>query len=216
MEPVLAETRMASSIRILVLVLLAASFSRAQSGGDMGKGGADAFLHDMAVTLRLEGPDSLVVTVSALSEDFQNTVEVYPYSDSDPRPYRLLEGKLESYLQGRIPVRVDGKRVPLNVVRWKPEGKGRGDGLDSASVWAGYMFISLGGRIPAQRTRLDATVNMWAERPGASGTSVEMTLMEGPRPLRRLWTQREKTVTFPLHPDSLAAMRANPPPPDKN
>jgi hypothetical protein len=201
---------------LTVLFLLAAAVypDEMQDGHIAG----ERFFHTAGVAVRLVGEDSVLVTFGARSEDLQNTVGVFPYYDEtykhrDTANFRLFERKLEIYLQERLPVRVDGKNVYMRVVQWKPGGKGRNDGLDMASLFVDDLFITLGGRLPKKRTTLDVTANVWVERTDAVETVVQFSLFEGRTALRRLWTKREKTVRFPLAPDSLRAMRANPPPP---
>lgn len=198
----------------ILLVLVGLGLSDELEDGHIG----ERFFHSAGIAVRLVGDDSVLVTVGASSEDLQNTVGVFPYEDEtsphvDTANFRLLERKLEAYLQARIPVRVDGKALFLRVVQWKPNGKGREDGLDMQSLYRDALFITFGGRLPEKRTTLDVTANIWVERRDAAETIVQFSLFQDRQALRRLWTTREKTVRFPLHPDSLKAMRANPPPP---
>jgi|GEM_PF-4091139 len=179
----------------------------------------EKFFRNAGVAVRLVGPDSVLVTVGARSEDLQNTVGVFPYydeitnvQDKDSANFRLFERKLEAYMQERIPVRVDGKSVFLRVTQWKPRGKGREDRLDMSSLFVEDLFITLGGKLPKKRKNLDITMNMWVERRDATDTEVQFSFFEGYTPLRRLWGKREQTVRFPLTADSLKVLRANPPP----
>jgi hypothetical protein len=186
---------------------------------DMEEGHAEGekFFHSAGIAVRLVGPDSVLVTFGARSEDLQNTVHVFPYEEdtapgSDTATFRLFERKLEFYLQERIPVQVDGRGVYLRVVQWKPKGKGREDRLDMKSLWVDDLFITLGGKIPRKRKHLDVTANVWVERKDAKDTEIQVSLFQDRTLLRRLWTKREKKVRFPVSPDSLKAMRRNPPP----
>src|SRR5690606_12631861 len=172
--------------------------------------------HHAGIAVRLVGSDSILVTVGASSEDLQNTVFVYPYGETpeeDTTSFRLLENRLEVYLQDRIPVLVDGKRLYLTVTQWKPGGTGRDDRLDMKSLYVQNLFITLGGKLPPDPRTLDITANLWVERRDAAETVVQYSFFKDQKPLRRLWTHREKTVRFPLAADSLAAMLKNPPPP---
>lgn len=165
------------------------------------------------IAVRLVAPDSVLVTVGAGSEDLQNTVGVFPYLDSDSAQFRLFEQRLEAYLQTRVPVRVDGKRLSLKVTQWKPGGRDREDRLDMKSLYVRDLFVTLGGKLPPGGKMLDVTANMWVERRDAAETVVQFSFFEGHQALRREWTRRERLVRFPLSADSLAVMRKNPPPP---
>jgi hypothetical protein len=203
--------------KVLPLALLLAGVVLSEDMND-GHISGERFFHTAGIAVRLVGEDSVLVTFGGGSEDLQNTVDVFPYEDENSRQpataaFRLLERKLESYLQERIPVRVDGKSVYLRVVQWKPNGKGREDGLDMKSLYVDKLFITLGGRVPKKKTTLDVTANIWVERKDAADTEVQFSLFQGRDALRREWGKREKTVRFPVSPDSLKAMRANPPPP---
>lgn len=198
----------------LLFVLLGIGLADELEEGHIG----ERFFHSAGIAVRLVGEDSVLVTFGASSEDLQNTVGVFPYEDEDSphvdtANFRLFERKLETYLQERIPVRVDRKNLYLRVVQWKPDGKGREDGLDMKSLYRDQLFVTLGGRLPPKRSYLDITANIWIERHDAAETIVQFSLFQERQALRRLWTKRENTVRFPLQPDSLKAMRANPPPP---
>ncbi len=200
----------------LVLALAALAFPADMQDGHIE---GERFFRTSGVAVRLVGEDSVLVTFGARSEDLQNTVNVFPYydeithiEDKDTANFRLFERRLEAYLQERIRVRVDGKSVYLRVTQWKPRGKGRDDRLDMPSLYVEDLFITLGGRIPKNRKALDVTTNVWVERNDAIDTELQVTLFQDRTALRRIWTKREKTVRFPLSPDSLKVMRANPPP----
>jgi hypothetical protein len=201
----------------LLFLLSSTLLSQDMEDGHMS---GEKFFRSAGIAVRLVGPDSVLVTFGARSEDLQNTVGVFPYEEddalgSDTANFRLFERKLEIYLQERVPVQVDGRGVYLRVVQWKPRGKGREDGLDMKSLWVENLFITLGGRIPRQRKYIDVTANVWIERQDALETEIQFSLFEDRRLLRRLWAKREKRVRFPVAPDSLKAMRKTPPPPIK-
>jgi hypothetical protein len=201
----------------IVGLLLAASAVMAQDPLE-GHAPGERFFHKAGIAVRLIGPDSLLITVGAGSEDLQNTVRVFPYSeenDGDTAAFRLLERRVESYLQDRIPVHLDGKRIYFKVTQWKPGGKDRNDRLDMKSLFVDNLFITMGAKIPPKRTNLDIVANLWIEREDASETEVQFSLFEGKQVLRREWTKRERKVRFPVSADSLKAMRKNPPPPLK-
>lgn len=201
--------------KLVLAVVVAASAALSQSPMDGHLPGEQHF-RQAGVAVRLVGADSILVTVGASSEDLQNTVHVYPYGetpDEDTASFRLFENRLEVYLQERIPVRVDGKRVFLKVTQWKPGGTGRDDRLDMSSLYVRNLFVTLGGKLPPHSKMLDITTNMWVERRDAAETVVQYSFFQDRQALRRLWTHREKTVRFPLTADSLAAMRKNPPAP---
>jgi hypothetical protein len=198
------------------LLLLFASTLLSQ-GMEEGHLSGERHFQNAGIALRLVGKDSLLVTFGARSEDLQNTVGVFPYEEddakgSDTAGFRLFERKLERYLQERLPVQVDGRGLPLQVVQWKPQGKGREDRLDMPSLYVDDLFITLGGKLPRKKKHLDVTANIWVERQDAMETVVQVSLFQDREVLRRVWTKREKKVRFPISPDSLRAMRKNPPP----
>lgn len=200
--------------RIVLGLIVGASTLMAQNPMDGNLPGERHF-HKAGIAVRLVG-DSLLVTVGASSEDLQNTVAVFPYSeqnDGDSASFRLLEQRLEVYFQDRIPVRVDGKRIYLQVTQWKPGGANREDRLDMNSLYVHNLFITMGAKLPPKRTYMDIVANLWIERNDAAETVVQFSFFEGRQVLRREWTRREKLVRFPLTADSLAVMRKNPPPP---
>ena len=175
-------------------------------------GGEELFFQYAKVAMTMEEPDSITVEVTAVAEDFMNTVNVFPVEVSDTAKLRLFESRLESYLRIRIPVWVDGRRIPLAAVKAKPEGKrGKGEGLDSASILGTDHTIRLGGKLPAKRSRLEVQADLWVERPDASGTMVEFSLRSKGLVLRRTWAGVEKKLRFPVSPDSIEAMRSRPP-----
>lgn len=201
--------------KLVLSVMVAVSAALSQSPMDGHLPGEQHF-HQAGIAVRLVGADSILVTVGASSEDLQNTVHVFPYGetpDEDTASFRLFENRLEVYLQERVPVRVDGKRVFLKVTQWKPGGTGRDDRLDMPSLYVRNLFITLGGKLPPDSKMLDITANLWLERRDAAETVVQYSFFQDRQALRRLWTHREKTIRFPLTADSLAAMRKNPPPP---
>lgn len=204
-----------SKFSLFFVLLASVAFSQSDPASEDARG--ELHFRNAGIAVRLVGKDSILVTVGALSEDLQNTVGVFPYEDEfsvapDTANFRLFERKLEVYLQERIPVTVDGKRVYLRVVSWKPGGKGREDRLDMPSLYVKNLFITLGGRLPKQGKNLDITTNIWAERTDAADTEIQLSLFQDRTALRRLWTRREQTIRFPISSDSLKAMRKNPPP----
>ena len=158
------------------------------------------------VVIRLSH-DSVQVQVVARAEDLMNTVHVFPGSNSDKEPYRLYEKRIETYFQTRIPLLVDGKRVDLRVVQWKPGGRGIGDGFDSASLNTIDHAITLGGRLPKNPDHLEVRADLWVERTDADTTIVEFSLVQDGLTLRRRLSRTERTLKFPISSDSLAAMR---------
>lgn len=201
--------RASSMNRFLAVLALAAAAAFSQED----EGIQESHFHNAGIAVRLIGADSILLTVGAGSEDLQNTVGVYPYGDHDTVNFRLFEQRIEGYLENRVPIVVDGRRLYFRVVQWKPDGAGRQDGFDMASLYVQNLYITFGARLPKKRSRLDVTANLWVERRDAAETVVQISLFQEHDVLRRLWTHREKTVRFPLSPDSLKALRANPPPP---
>lgn len=201
--------------KFLTAVVSLVAAAVAQSPMDDHLPGEQHF-HRAGIAVRLVGPDSVLVTVGAGSEDLQNTVGVFPYSeqnDGDSAAFRLFEQRLEVYLQNRVPVRVDGKRLFLKVTQWKPGGRDRDDRLDMKSLYVQDLFVTLGGKLPPGGKMLDISANLWLERRDAAETVVQFSFFEDRQVLRREWTRRERLVRFPLTADSLAVMRKNPPPP---
>lgn len=172
------------------------------------------------VDIRLAPPDSVRVTVEADAEDLKNTVQTFPYYDAASgkgwESFRSYELRIESYLQQKVALYADGQRIDLRVVTWKPGGKSRHDGFDTISIHAGNHAITLGGRIPAGSKFLNISSGFWLERPEVTPDmppTVDYHLLEGDLHLRRYWSLTERRVRFPIHPDSLKAMRKNPLPP---
>lgn len=185
------------------------AFSQMEDYGEEG----EHFFMSAAVDVHLVGRDSVRIDFSGPAEDMLNTVYIFPNGDADTASLRAYERKIEAYLQERVPVRVDGKRVPLKVVQWKPGGKGRADGFDSSASYSPQK-ITLGGKIPLQRKWIEVTANVWTERHDAGETVVKVTLSEENRLLERRWTRRERPQRFLLDSESLKRMRANPPGPE--
>jgi len=166
----------------------------------------EKYFKEAKVAIQLE-PDSVKVRVVARAEDLMNTVHVFPGNNTDKAPFLLYEKRIEAYFQERIPVWIDGKQLYLKVVQWKPNGRGPGDGFDSASLNVIYQTITLGGRLPGNPEHLQVRADLWVERTDADATTVEFSLLQGGLILRRLSSRTEKTWKFPISPDSLAAMR---------
>ena len=155
------------------------------------------------LTIRLIDPDSITMQVEADRDDFLNTVHTFPYEDTTLM--RLYQKRIEDYLLVRIPMKVDG--IPLSrlrVIQWKPEGKGRGDGFDSASLNAQSHAITLGCALPKQRKILTLTMNLWLEF--ETETSFQVSLVWKDTLLERRWTSSEKPLKFPVSKDSLMTM----------
>lgn len=172
------------------------------------------------VDIRLVSTDSVRVTVEADSEDLKNSVQVFPFYNAATgkgwESFRLYEQKIEAYLQQKLELHGDGQRIHLQVVSWKPGGKNRQDGFDTVSIYAGNHAITLGGRIPTGTKNLFVRSEFWLERPEVPPTmppSIDYHLLDGELHLRRVWSLTERRVRFPIHPDSLIAMRKNPLPP---
>lgn len=174
------------------------------------------------VDVRLVKPDSVRVTIESDGEDMKNAVRVFPRYDDPPgtgmESFRRYERLMESYLLQKIKVRADGKPVNLSVVSWKPGGKGREDGFDTVSIYAGNHAITLGGRLPEGTKTLSAWAEIWIERPEVTPDippAIDYYFFDGGIPLRRVWSRTERWVRFPVNADSLAVMRKNPIAPPK-
>lgn len=192
-------------VRLIALMSLAAPFQAA----------AQHFARAY-VDVTLVGRDSIVIEVSADRQDMMNTVGTFPdrFAPGDPEFYRVYQQRLEAYLQSRVLVRADGKAVRLAAVRWKAGGAGRDDGLDSLSLWHPFHLVGLGGKLPAGAASLTIRNDLWIERPDRPRvTMLEYAFLEGDRALRRAWMPTERTIRFPLGPDSLEVMRKTPPAP---
>jgi dipeptidyl aminopeptidase/acylaminoacyl peptidase len=192
---------------LLLLVLSAAHSVYAQMEEE-----EEHYFMRARVIVRVLNPDTLAVEFGAGAEDMVNTVGIAPYDNSDPQVFRLYETRAEAYLQDRLPVYVDGKRVYLKVSQWKPEGKGRADGFDSLSVYS-PIRITLTGKLPTPRKTLEVSTNIWTERFDAGATEVEYRLYDGNALLKRFWSKREKKQRLPISADSLAVLGKNPLPP---
>jgi hypothetical protein len=162
------------------------------------------------ISIRLEGADSLSVEVEAEGDDMMNAVATFPFQDDDPEVYLLYQRRIEAYLQSGISVRADGKRLLLNVVRWKPGGKGREDGFDTGSILRPLHTITLAGKLPKAAKNLELSSSLWMERTETQDMPpmMEYSLYRNDVLLRRRWRLAEKILRFSLSPDSLEAMRA--------
>ena len=192
--------------RTLIVVLVALTFVFSQDEEE------EHFFMNAKIVIELVGNDSLTVQFCAPAEDMVNTVGIIPDGNADKEPYRLYEKRMEAYLQDKVPVAVNRKRLFLKVVQWKPGGKGREDGFDSAAIYSPQKIL-FASKLPPPRDYLDVTANVWTERTDAGNTLVEYNFVQDGTLLKRLWTGREKRVRFSLSPDSLAQWRKNPPPP---
>ena len=173
-----------------------------------------AHFNEAYIDLRLVGSDSLWIDVSADHNDMMNTVGVFPYEDQKKESYLAYQARIEAYLQSRMIVTVDGKRVRLSVVRWKPMGKGRDDGFDSTSIRQSPHQITLGGLLPQTRKILEVKTDFWVERSDIPPyITAKYSLFEKNTLLRQYWARMEAKVRFPVHPDSIATMLRHPPVP---
>ena len=166
------------------------------------------------VDIELRG-DSVRMTVQADRLDLLNTVGVFPYSDGQgDRSVRLYENRIESYLQQKLALRADGKRLYMPVVQWKRGGSSREDGFDSVSIYSDYHYLTFGAKLPKNTQTLTFYSELWTEQSqdNESPAKMEITLFQNQTALKRAWTFTEKTVRFAIHPDSLAKMRRSPPP----
>jgi hypothetical protein len=167
------------------------------------------------VDVRLHGKDSVTLGVEADLQDMMNTVFVFPYygGDTSASVYRLYEGKLEAYFQQKVRLTADGKTVYLRAVNWKADGKGRDDHMDSASIQRAYHTVVLGGKLPPGTKLAGLYSEVWAERPDGAEPKIQYNLYRKGTLLRTVWSRNEKTVRFPVTPDSVASMLRNPPKP---
>lgn len=175
---------------------------------------AAAHFGNAYIDVRLIAPDSVLVEVSADREDFYNTVQTFPdvHQGTVASFAALYQQRMEAYLQTRVHVRADGKPVHLAAVRWKIGGQGREDALDSVSLRAPFHTFTLGGRLPTSPEVLTIRADLWVERSDKPRiTMVEYAFFAGDEALRRQWIPTERTLRFPLGPDSLAVMRKTPP-----
>ena len=159
--------------------------------------------------------DSVFMSIQADRLDLLNTVRVFPYTDEMGEPrYRLYEDKIEAYLQSKLALSADGRQLYMPVVRWMPGGRSRRDGFDSISIQSDFHVISLGTKLPANAKVLTFNSQLWSEQQQdePAPARLEVGLFQNGVALKRVWTYVEKTVRFPIHPDSLASMRRNPPP----
>ena len=163
-----------------------------------------AHYNEVKLAVRLIDPDSIHLEIDADHDDLLNTVMIFP-DNKDTSLMRVYQTHIEAYLVSRLPVKVDGKGVLLSVVRWKPGGKGRQDGFDSTSLYSARQVITLGGVLPKDRKKLTLGLNLWAEF--QHETSVEVAWFWNGSLLDRRWSRIEKSVAYPLAPDSLKAAR---------
>lgn len=173
------------------------------------------------IDIRLVKPDSVHVTVEADGLDLKNAVETFPTyegPDGSFASFQLYEQRIEAYLQSKVRLHADGKRVRLAVVSWKPGGQGRDDGFDTASVRADNHAITLGGRLPPGVKTLKAYSELWIEKPEVKADMppvIEYHLFDGAIPLQHVRSKTEQWVRFSVSEESLTAMRKNPLPAPK-
>ncbi len=159
------------------------------------------------VDIRLAGPDSLTMTVSATQTDFVEAVglnlhlgtTVQRRSDAD-----AYQEKLANYLRARVPIETEQGSLALHVLRWKPDGRGPGDGFDSASFFRPRHSVTLGGALPKGCAWLRVGVQMFAELDVQPVS--EISLFWKDTLVRRVWLGPDATVRLPLAPDSLDAL----------
>jgi hydrogenase/urease accessory protein HupE len=159
------------------------------------------------VDIRLTGPDSLTVTVSATQTDFvEATGQNFKLGSPEERrsSAEAYQEKLARYLLARIRLETDQGSPALSVQRWKPQGSGPGDGFDSASFYRERQIVTLGGALPKNRPWLRVGVGMFPEL-GVQPVS-EISLFWKDTLVRRVWLGPDASVRFPLAPDSLDAL----------
>ncbi len=161
------------------------------------------------VSIHLIDPDSITVTVAGKTDDFCSTVGVAAIMETDPQKRRektlLYQIKVADYLQARVRLKLDGRLVEnLKVIRWKPNGKGPEDGLDSADLWISSQQITLGGALPSRRENMDVSVQLFAEF-GIEPIS-EISVIWKDSVLLRKWTGPDRPFRFPVARDSLVVL----------
>jgi hypothetical protein len=81
------------------------------------------------------------------------------------------------------------------------------------SIQAKDHYIALSGKVPKGMKRLSLRADIWDDRDEVKDPPrIELTLSQGDVPLRHFITEMGHTLNFSLHPDSVAKMKANPPP----
>jgi len=190
---------MIKPLHILIILMTVYSGARAEEGGEL-------FFENVGVSIHLIDPDSITLQVTASTEDLFNTVSVFPNAGSEKSVFQLFQKRIETYLQARVPVQVDGKNIRLKVVQWKPGGKGREDGFDSSLATTLENSITLGGILPKHRNYLSTHVDMWMERDDAADTRVSFSLFHNAILLKQEVLKREMIWKFPLSRDSLSIM----------
>jgi len=159
------------------------------------------------LTIRLIDPDSIIVEFYADHDDIYNTVYIFPYLDNSQTQIQSFERRIEAYLQARLPVQVDSKNIGLHVVQWKPGGRGRADELDSASLRATNLTITLGGVLPKQRKFLKLEGDVWVERQDKEAETIfDVSLLWHDTLLDEHWINAEQPITYPVSEDSLMVM----------
>jgi len=160
--------------------------------------------NEVKLSIKLVDPDSINLEVNADCDDLLNTAQLFP-DNQDTAAMRLYQVRTEAYLVSRLPLKVDGKGLPLKVVQWKPGGKGRDDGFDSTSIYAARQVITLGARLPKTRKSLTLRSDLWIEY--QHETLGEIAWYWNGALLDRRWSFMEKNLTYPLQRDSLVAAR---------
>jgi hydrogenase/urease accessory protein HupE len=159
------------------------------------------------VDIRLVGPDSLTVTVSATQTDFvEATGRNFKLGSSEERRSSAdaYQEKLAAYLRARIRLETDQGTPALSVLQWKPKGRGPGDGFDSASFFRERQIVTMGGGLPKNRAWLRVEVGMFPEL-GVQPVS-EISLFWKDTLVRRVWLGPDASVRFPMAQDTLDAL----------
>lgn len=173
-----------------------------------------AHYNEVKIAVKLVDPDSIRLEVDADHDDLLNTVMMFP-DNKDTALMRVYQSRIEAYLAARLPLKVDGKGLPLRVIQWKPGGKGREDGFDSTSLYSARQVITLGAALPKSGKKLTLGLNLWVEFQHA--TVGEVAWFWNGALLGRRWSPMEKILTYPLQRDSLLAAEERakhaPPPP---
>ena len=109
------------------------------------------------IALKLVSPDSLEITVDVNGDDLMNVTEANLNLNRPSRESILsYQNRAANYMLSRVDLALD--KIPLNgglrVLRWKKDGRGPEDILDSASLYTSTHVITFRAARLCARHRL--------------------------------------------------------------
>ncbi len=115
------------------------------------------------LTIDLKLPDSLILNVNANMGDIGNSAGVFGYGQEYENPESMCN-KIQSYLFSRLPIAFDGEvATNMEVIRWKENGNGPTDLLDSSNLRDSIIDISIYFPVPEGAKEFQITAQTFAE-----------------------------------------------------